>query len=922
VFPGKSGLISAGVIFLAAAAAGGVAYHFLSNRIAPPAKRAYRIGFEQNPPFQVRTESGFEGLAVEIVNQAAKRAGVQLQWIETGTSSDEAFQRGLVDLWPLMTDLPDRRRRVHFTAPWVIGSHVVLLRAGSPTPDQDFSGRIALFNLPLHVRLLNGEFPRAQAVPLPDAHDVLREVCSGRSAAGFLEKRVALNVLKDSPSECAVRLHTLSDLTFRNCLASTFEAAGTADLLRREIGNFYRDGTLAQAFAKYSFYGMDDAWATYDLLQAAERGRWIAWGTGALAVFLTVAFGQTLYIRQRKRTEKALRENEERFRAIFQQAGVGVAQTDLEGRVEIANDRYCDVIGHSHQDLVGKATREMTHRQDLERELAIMPRLLAGEVEALSTEKRYIRKDGSVVWASVCRTVVRDGDGRPKSFIAVAEDVTERKKAEAALKESEERFRNLADSAPALIWMSGPDKLCTFFNKSWLQFAGYALEHELKAGWEARVHPDDRERCFAAYAAAFDARRDFEMEHRLVRADGKTRWVLSKGVARSLPDGAFAGYVVCSFDITDLKRSYEQHLASQKLESVGVLAAGVAHDFNNLLGAISALAESAQSSLPRGSPQADDIESIRQTAIRAARISSQLITFTGRDDAPATAIDLTFLIGEMLELLKVSISKRAVLKTSLAPDLPPVAANPSEMRQIVMNLVINASEALEGEAGTITVVTAAEYDGPENCSGVRLEVRDTGSGMAADTKERLFDAFFTTRSVGRGLGLFAVQGIVRRAGGSVEVESAPGEGSRFIVHLPRASAPLPGPAIVAPDGPSAKPRRTLLFIDDETLLRSSVAKLLRKKGFDVIEAEDGPAGIAAFAADPAGIDLVLLDVTLPGMSGREVFDELLRIGRNVKVILCTAYSQETAVAEFGERKIRAFIRKPYRIDDLVKTLDG
>jgi PAS domain S-box-containing protein len=922
VFPAKGDFIRASAIFVAAAAAGGLMYYFLSNRIVPSAKRSFRIGFEQNPPFQTRTDAGFDGLAVEIVNKAAQRAGVQLQWIETGTSSDEAFQRGLVDLWPLMTDLPERRRRIHLTAPWVISSHVLLLRAGSPTPARDFAGRIALFNLPLHVRLFKSEFPRAQAVPLPDAHDVLREVCSGRSAGGFLEKRVALTVLKDSPGQCAVRLHTLSDLSFRNCLASTFEAAGTADLLRREIGKLYRDGTLAQTVAKYSFYGMDDAWATYDLLQATERGRWIAWGTGALAVILAVAAGQTLYIRQRRRTEKVLRENEERFRAIFQQAGVGVAQIDLEGRVEIANDRYCEVVGRSHQDLVGKATREMTHRQDLQQEMAMMPRLLAGEIESFSIEKRYIRNDGNVVWASMCRTVVRDGHGRPKSFIAVVEDVTERKKAEAALKESEERFRNLADSAPALIWMSGPNKLCTFFNKSWLQFAGSALEQELRAGWEARVHPDDRESCSIVYAEAFEARRDFEMEHRLVRADGKARWMLSRGVARSLPGGAFAGYVVCSLDITDLKRNYEQHLANQKLESVGTLAAGVAHDFNNQLGAISALAESVQSSLPAGSPQADDIESIRLTAIRASRISSQLMTFTGRDDAPATAVDLSFLIGEMLELLKASISKRAVLETSLASGLPAIVANPSEIRQIVMNLVINASEALEGEAGTITLLTAMEHDRSENRFGVRLEVRDTGCGMTINTKNRHFDPFFTTRSVGRGLGLSAVQGIVRRAGGTVEVESAPGEGSRFIVRLPGTAAPLSRPAVVAPDGSSAKPRRTLLFIDDEPMLRSSIAKLLRKKCFDVIEAEDGPSAVAAFAADPAAIDLILLDVTLPGMSGREVFDELYRVREDLKVILCTAYSQEAAIAEFGERKIRAFIRKPYRIDELVKVLEG
>ena len=167
MFPVKAGLIRATAIFIAAAAVGGLTYKILTNRVVSPANHAFRIGFESNPPFQIRTDTGFDGLAVEIVNKAAKRAGVQLQWIETGTSSDDAFQRSLVDLWPLMTDLPDRRRRVHFTAPWVISRHVLLLRAGSQIPAGNFSGRIALFNLPLHVRFLKREFPRAKAFHSP-----------------------------------------------------------------------------------------------------------------------------------------------------------------------------------------------------------------------------------------------------------------------------------------------------------------------------------------------------------------------------------------------------------------------------------------------------------------------------------------------------------------------------------------------------------------------------------------------------------------------------------------------------------------------------------------------------------------------------------------------------------------------------------
>jgi PAS domain S-box-containing protein len=923
VLPIKGRLARAIAIFVAAAIAGGSVYVYFAGRVAPVPQRALRIGFEPNPPFQIRADNGFSGLAVDIVNEAATRAGVRLQWVETGTSSEEAFRRGLVDLWPLMTDLPERHRLVHFSAPWVVGSHVLLFRDGAAIPEKNFAGRIAIFNLPLHVRLLNDEFPRAEAVTFADAREVLRQVCKGAVAAGFLEKRVAVIALKEMPPGCAIRFRSLPDLTLKTCVASTFEAAGAADLLRREIGNLYRDGSLAETVAKYSFYGLDDAWATYDLLQTSERGRWFAWGVGGFAVALTLAAWHTFSLRQRRRSENVLRASEEHFRAIFQQAGVGVAQMSLDDRVEIANDRYCEVVGYSRQDLVGRTTRDITYSEDLKVYIAMMPRLLKGEIESFTTEKRYMRQDGSIVWATMTRTVMRDGLGSPRCVIAVVEDITVRKQAEAALRESEERFRNLADSAPVLIWMCGPDKLCTFFNKGWLEFTGRRLEEELAGGWVAHVHPEDRERCLAAYASAFDARSDFQMEYRLRRADGEHRWVLSRGVARSYSGGTFAGYIGCSLDITDLKHSYEQHLATQKLESVGLLAAGVAHDFNNFLGAIAALAESAHADLAPDSPAARELDEIRLTALRAAQIASQLMTFTRQDNAPAVLIDLSRLIAEMLDLLKVSIAKAARLTTSLAPDLPPICANPSEIRQVVMNLVINASEALDGKPGSITVTTSRESPGAEPCSAVRLVVSDTGSGMTADTKARLFDPFFTTRFVGRGLGLSAVQGTIRRLGGSIEVESAPAEGSRFVVLLPCAADRPPADAGIRARNGAAAACRTVLFIEDEDSLRSPVAKLLRKRSFHVIEARDGAGGIASFnKSDPASVDVILLDVTLPGMSGREVFDELRRLRPDVRIILCTAYSRETAMAEFGEREIAGFIRKPYRTEDLVKVLVG
>ncbi len=713
-----------------------------------------------------------------------------------------------------------------------------------------------------------------------------------------------------------LRVQTDPKTFLLNGMGSTFEAGH----LRDKIDQQFRHGSPAVIMAKYSFYGLDDAWATYHQMEAAKPPGWLTWGTAALAGALLVALWQSLSLRNRKRTQRIVRDSEEHFRAIFQHVGVGIAQISLEGTVELANDQYCEVVGHSRQNLLEKGTLEITHREDLRQQLAMLPRLLAGEIQSFSTEKRYIRYDGTIIWAKICKSLVRDAHGMPKCFIAVVEDITEQKQNEAALKESEERFRNMADSAPVLIWVSGLDNVRKFFNRRWLDFTGRTMEQEAGDGWLASVHPDDLERTIAVYAPSFEKSSDFQKEYRLRRADGVYRDILDHGVARFSPDGAFAGYIGSCVDISDLKRNYEQHLATQKLESLGVLAAGVAHDFNNLLGAIVASAESAQSELESGSPANEDVSRIRVTALRAAEIVSQMMTFASQENTPATTVDLSSLVAEMLELIKVSIAKGAVLKTELASDLPLVRANAAEIRQVVMNLMINASEALDGKPGCIAVVTAPVLDGG-SAPSVRLEVQDTGSGMTEDVKARIFDPFFTTRFAGRGLGLSAVQGIVRRHAGSIEVESAPGHGSRFTVRLPSVGAQVAsGPRNIERGVLSAKVGAAVLFIEDEDSLRSVVAKALRRRKFQVVEAADGAAAIEILKSDRGGIGVVILDVTLPGISGAELLNELRTIQPGIKVILSTAYSRETAMRGFDGRDIWGFIRKPYRTDDLIKLL--
>src|SRR5438270_6043772 len=239
-----------------------------------------RIGFENNPPVQIRTTAGFSGLSVEIVTDAAKRAGIKLDWVETGTSSDEAFRKGLVDLWPLMVDRPYRRKYVHFASPYMHSSHVLVLLDQTPTPDRDFRGRIAVFRLPLHVQQLRSVFPEAQIIEIPQLHDVLKEVCTGKAAAAFFEARAAQGELRERPPDCAsapLRFQAIPQLRFDAGVASTFEAAAAADRIHREIGNMFRDGELAALIAKYSYFGLYDTWASYQRIEEEKRYQWMAW---------------------------------------------------------------------------------------------------------------------------------------------------------------------------------------------------------------------------------------------------------------------------------------------------------------------------------------------------------------------------------------------------------------------------------------------------------------------------------------------------------------------------------------------------------------------------------------------------------------------------------------------------------------------
>jgi nitrogen-specific signal transduction histidine kinase/ActR/RegA family two-component response regulator len=398
-------------------------------------------------------------------------------------------------------------------------------------------------------------------------------------------------------------------------------------------------------------------------------------------------------------------------------------------------------------------------------------------------------------------------------------------------------------------------------------------------------------------------------------------------------EGQPASFFGACQDITEERHAQEESVARQKLESVGTLAGGIAHDFNNLLGGVLAQAELGLRELAAGSNPEAEFKTIRDLALRGSEIVRELMIYAGKESAVVGPVDVSQVVEEMLELLKVSVSKHAVLEVDLGTDVIAVRGNAAQLRQVVMNLVTNASEAIGDRDGVICVSTRSVAINQESGSRVegvadgdylQLEVSDTGRGMPLETQAKIFDPFFTTKPVGHGLGLAIVQGLVRGLGGSIHLESELGKGTKFQILLP-AAASATGAAKGAPSGGESEDQHlnsTVLVVEDEQMLRQAVAKMLRRNGFEVLEAADGSTAIDLVRANKGTVDLILLDLTIPGASPREIVLEATRARPEIKVLLTSAYSQEMVASTMSAPQVCGFIRKPFQFADLLKRIQS
>ena len=538
--------------------------------------------------------------------------------------------------------------------------------------------------------------------------------------------------------------------------------------------------------------------------------------------------------------------------------------------------------------------------------------------------------------ASISRRGAAGEAGR--QFIALVRDITPQHVAEDRLRASEQLNRTLVDGAGASIALFSPEGRVLLLNPATADLiSGVPGEHIGRPMREVPTVLDHKAMAerLAEVVRTGEAR---QYEDQVWLPSGK-RWFVSRWQPQRDRDGALTGIQLIALDVTDRKdaEASEHALAeklqqTQKLESLGVLAGGIAHDFNNLLSGILGNADLALLDLPPGSEARQPLEQVLQGARRAAELTKQMLAYSGRGRFVTETVSLPDLVAEMGKLLEVSISKKSVLRYEFGEKLPSVDADVAQIRQVVMNLIINASEAIGERSGVIALRVGAAHCGAKELASYVLgesleagtylfvEVEDTGAGMTPDVQARIFEPFYSTKFAGRGLGLAAVLGIVRGHRGALRIDSAPGRGTTFRILLPASSREA------AAGGGAAGPLQwratgTVLVVDDEETVLATGARMLGRIGFRVLTADGGRRALALLdGPDGAAVRVILLDLTMPDLDGEQTYDEIRRRSASVPVVISSGYSEQEVRPRFAGRSAVGFIQKPYGYEALVQAM--
>ncbi len=643
---------------------------------------------------------------------------------------------------------------------------------------------------------------------------------------------------------------------------------------------------------------------------------------------ITKVIGYGFDMTERKKAEDALRHSEERYRLLFEGSHDAIAVYGQDFRAVLFNRHFENLIGYSREEYLTIDPLLPVHPDDREMLIRNNRDRLAGLPVQRSYEFRVVRKDGEIRHVEASFDPVFRGE-EITGIQGVFRDITERRQAEAELQEHEDRYRLLFDHSNDGIALLGRDLVPLLVNTRISEMLGYTREELLSMNIGQVVHADDLERVRTNHLRRLKGEavpRTYELK--LLRRDGQILEV--EGSFDSIFRGTeIIGIQAIIRDATELKRIQENLLERQKEESIITLAGGIAHDFNNILVGIMGSAALLQEDLASSPNSRNLVNNILTSAGRMADLTNQLLAYARGGKHRPEPTDPNEIINDTLRMLHGSMSPSIRVVCDLDPELWPVHADRTQITQVLLNILVNACESME-KGGTLFVRSRNTHKSqpwygawPEPIPPgdyVHIMVSDTGSGMSEETRKRLFEPFYTTKFMGRGLGLAAAMGIIRNHEGALSVESELGSGSTFHIHLPRGSVRVPKSSM---DHPMTTPMSgTVLVVDDEETVRDVAARMLRRLGFNVIEAADGQTAINIYQAQSAAVSLVLLDLQMPEMGGAEVYSRLHAIDPDVRILISSGY-EESAVTDVITQSdgLAGFVKKPYTLKGLEAAID-
>jgi len=636
-------------------------------------------------------------------------------------------------------------------------------------------------------------------------------------------------------------------------------------------------------------------------------------------------------ITKRKRAEQLIVESEEKYRNIVETANEGILLTDVDGHVIFINRQMTEMLGYTVDEMLGRTIFDFIFEDDFSTTKCKIEQRRQGNPQ--TGEFRLRRKDGSEIITLYNISPTKNQAGEIVGFLSMNTDITERKNADQSRRQAEANYRNLVESLPVIVYLAEPSPpFAPIYVSPNINWFGYTTEEwfEKPDTWLSIIHDEDREHVLSTTADAMQRGLDTDLEYRIISRDGTTHWLHDKGRFVSDDKGKRVGWQGVIIDITETKRLEEQLKQAQKLESVGRLAGGIAHDFNNMLTAINGYSELTLRTLEGDHPLRRNIEEIKKAGERSALLTHQLLAFSRQQVLQPVVLDLNEVVTDTAKMLERMIGEDVQLIIALEPETGLVNVDPGQLSQIIMNLAVNARDAMP-QGGTLTIETANLLLEPGDAKQkvgippgayVMLAVCDTGHGIDDKIRQHIFEPFFTTKEIGRGtgLGLATVYGIVKQSGGNIEVESKVGAGTNFRIYLPRVAEQSKVAEIKDTSTELPVATETILLVEDEELVRNLSREILETCGYMVIEARNGLEALEIYENGDCKIDLLMTDVVMPQMGGRELAEKLAERLPNLQILFTSGHTDNATVRHGVSKTSINFIQKPFTFDALARKV--